>query len=115
MLMQDSNSLLQDLPDDSSLPSQETEARLLIEAFAALPDATYLFDSYRRLVRANSAAALMQGGEPLPGTACCEMFWHVEGADGCVVDRALQSLEKVEVEIQAPSEAKSSISIIVEP
>ena len=111
----DSNSLLQDLPDAASLPSQATEARMLIEAFAALPDAAYLFDSDRRLIRASSAAALMQGGEPLPGTACCEMFWHVEGADGCVVDRALQSLEQVEVEIQTPSEAKNSFSITVEP
>lgn len=115
MQTQDSNSLLQDLPDDSSLLSQETEGSLLTAAFATLPDAAYLFGSDRRLLRANGAAARLQSGEPLKGTACCEMFWHVAGAESCVVDRALQTLEKVEVEIQAASEDKSSIAIIVEP
>ena len=111
MQTQDSNSLLQDLPDNAPLLSRE----MLAAAFAALPDAAYLFGSDRRLVKANDAAALLQGGEPLPGTACCEMFWRVEGADGCVVDRALQTLEKVEVEIPGAAEGKHSISIIVEP
>ncbi|MGH9871247.1 MAG: PAS domain-containing sensor histidine kinase [Pyrinomonadaceae bacterium] len=115
MQTQDSNSLLQDLSDDSSLVSQETEGSLLKAAFATLPDAVYVFGSDRRLVRANDAAARLQGGEPLKGTACCEMFWHVEGADACIVDRALRTLERVEVEIQADSESKNSISIIVEP
>ena len=115
MPMQDSNSLLQDLPDHSPLLSKETEGSLLTAAFEALPDAAYLFGSDRRLVRANGAATQLQGGEPLPGTACCEMFWRVTGAGGCVVDRALQTREKVEVEIQAGSEDKNSISIIVEP
>ena len=106
--MQDSNILLQDLPDNAPLLSRE----MLAIAFAALPDAAYLFGSDRRLVKANDAAALLQGGEPLPGTACCEMFWRVEGAEGCVVDRTLQTLEKIEVEIQAD---KNAISLIVEP
>ena len=43
------------------------------------------------------------------------MFWHVEGADGCIVDRAMQTGEKVEVEILAGVEGQNSISIIVEP
>src|SRR6266849_1516836 len=43
------------------------------------------------------------------------MFWRVEGADGCVVDRAIESGEKVEVEIQSGPEQNLSISIIVEP
>ena len=115
MQLTHSNSLLQDLPDDSSLLSEETKERMLTAAFEALPDAVYLFGSDRRLVKANRAAALLQHGEPSKGIACCEMFWRVEGAEGCVVDRALQTLEKVEVEIQSGSEDKNSISIIVEP
>ncbi|MBC8030914.1 MAG: PAS domain S-box protein [Pyrinomonadaceae bacterium] len=43
------------------------------------------------------------------------MFWHVDGAAGCVVDRALESGEKVAVEIMAGADGNSSISIIVEP
>ena len=86
MQTQDSNILLQDLPDNSPKLSREIEGRILAAAFAALPDAAYLFGSDRRLIKANVAAALQ--GEQLPGAACCEMFWHVEGAEGCVVDRA---------------------------
>lgn len=112
---QPSSTLLQDIPDDSSLMSQETKGQLLIAAFAALPDAVYLFGGDRRLVKANGAAAQLQTDELLKGKACCDMFWHVEGADGCVVDRALQTREKVEVEILAGPEGKNSISIVVEP
>src|SRR6266550_4689584 len=57
----------------------------------------------------------VQGGELAIGKGCCEMFWHVEGADGCVVDRAIQTGEKVEVEILAGVQGESPISIIVEP
>ena len=87
---------------------------MLTAAFAALPDAAYLFGSNNRLIKTNGAAALLPGGRPLPGTKCCEMFWHVADADGCVVDRAMQTIGKVEVEIQI-AETGDSISIIVEP
>jgi PAS domain S-box-containing protein len=115
MQLTDSNSMLQDLPDDSSLLGEETKERMLAAAFEALPDAVYLFGSDRLLIKANSAAALLQHSEPSEGTACCEMFWHVEGAEGCVVDRALLTSEKVEVEIQTGSGVENSISIIVQP
>lgn len=115
MQLRHSNSLLPDLPEDSSQMSQQSKEPMLIEAFEALPDAVYLFGNDRRLVKANGAAARLQGGELRKGRVCCEMFWRVEGADGCVVDRALQTREKVEVEIQAGPEGKNSISIIVEP
>ena len=108
-----SDSLLQNCPEDSPL-SQQSQERVLVEAFEALPDAVYLFGFDRRLVKANQAAHL-QNGELLPGKACCEMFWRVEGADGCVVDRALQTREKVEVEILAGPGGEDSISIVVEP
>ena len=115
MLTQDSNSLIQALPDDSRPLSSVAEGSLLSAAFATLPDAVYLFGSDRRLIKANQAAKRLQAGELLPGTACCEMFWHVAGADSCVVDRALQTLQKVEVEIQLATDQKNSIAIIVEP
>jgi PAS domain S-box-containing protein len=115
MQLQHSNNLLQELAEDPSQKSQATKERLLVEAFEALPDAVYLFAGDRRLVKANGAAAQFHTGELLKGKACCEMFWHIEGADSCVVDRALQSREKVEVEILAGPEGNKSISIIVEP
>jgi PAS domain S-box-containing protein len=115
MQTQDSNSLLESLPDEPPLLAVEAEGSLLIAAFSTLPDAVYLFGNDRRLIRANSAAAHFQGGITSPGTTCCEMFWHIGGAETCVVDRALQTLEKVEVEIQASPDDKNSISIIVEP
>ncbi|MDQ6652947.1 MAG: PAS domain-containing protein [Acidobacteriota bacterium] len=89
--------------------------RMLMEAFDALPDAVYLFGSDSRLVRANAAADRLQPGDLVTGNVCCEMFWHVEGADGCVVDRALQTHEKVEVEILAGPQGSNSISLLVEP
>ncbi len=89
---------------------------MLSEAFESLPDAVYLFRDNGRLVKANAAAAQLQRGELTEGKACCEMFWRVEGAAaGCIVDRALQTREKVEVEILAGAEGRNSISIIVEP
>lgn len=100
------------MPDDS-LMSQETKA--FIAAFEALPDAVYLFGSDRRLLKANGAAARLHTDNPEKGKACCEMFWHVEGADECVVDRALETREKVEVEIQAGPEGRNSIALTVEP
>jgi PAS domain S-box-containing protein len=103
------------MPDDSSLMSQETKGHMLFAAFEVLPDAVYLFGNDRRLVKANNAATQLQSGALEKGRACCEMFWHVEGADECVVDRALKTREKVEVEIQAGPEGQSSISLIVEP
>ena len=112
---QHSNSLLQELPEDSSLTNLRANDRMLVAAFEALPDAVFLFGDDRLLVKANAAAAGLQDGELLKGRACCQMFWHVEGADGCVVDRALQTRARVEVEILAGPEGKNSISIIVEP
>lgn len=113
MQQQDSNTLLQDMPDDSIVMTQETKA--LIAAFEALPDAVYLFGGDRRLIKANSVAAHLHTDNLEKGQACCEMFWHIEGADECVVDRALQSHEKVEVEIQAGPEGQNSIALTVEP
>jgi PAS domain S-box-containing protein len=88
---------------------------MFIEAFGLLPDAAFLFAGDRRLIVANAAAAQLANGTLLNGSSCCKMFWHVEGAESCVVDRAIQTSERVEVEILAGAEANNSISIIVEP
>ncbi len=108
MQTQDSNTLVQDFFEGPL-------SLLLTAAFEALPDAAYLFGGDGRLLKANRAAALLPGGMPLPETTCCEMFWQGAGADGCVVDRAMQTRSKVEVEIQVASESVGSISITVEP
>ncbi len=113
--MQQPNRVISDLPADSSLSSQTADIATLLAAFEVLPDAVYMFAGDRQLIKANAAAARLQAGEPVRGTLCCEMFWRVEGADGCVVDRALQLREKVEVEIQFGSEPTTSISIVVVP
>jgi PAS domain S-box-containing protein len=115
MPIQSPNSLLEDSPDAPALVSDDTAQRLITAAFKFLPDAVYLFGGDRRLLKTNDAAALLQGVDSPNGTACCEMFWRVEGADGCVVDRALEADEKVEVEIQTGPEGQNSISIIVQP
>src|SRR5882672_1104833 len=107
------STLLQDMPDESSLLIQETNAPMFMAAFEALPDAVYLFGSDRRLVKANVAAT--QLGTLEKGKRCCEMFWHVEGAAECIDDRALNTREKVEVEIQGGAEDQNAISLIVEP
>ena len=101
---------------DSSLLLQAGASEIIDAAFDALPDPIYVFDHARLLSRCNRAATTQGLDENLQvGRRCCDMFWHVEGAAACVVDRALQSRERVEVEILAGPEGKNSISIIVEP
>jgi PAS domain S-box-containing protein len=109
------NNLLQELTEDSSLMNRRPQDRMFSKAFDLLPDAVFLFDGDHGLVGANAAAEQLANGKLLDGTACCEMFWHLEGAEGCVVDRAMQTCAKVEVEILAGVEGNNSISIIVEP
>jgi PAS domain S-box-containing protein len=95
--------------------TQQSKERVFDIAFEALADAVYLFGADRRLLRANGAAMQLQGGDLREGKPCCEMFWRVDGDDGCVVDRAMQTCEKVSVEIHAGSEGKSPLAITVEP
>jgi PAS domain S-box-containing protein len=107
-----SNSLLHDL--EESAPTDLRNEGMFRAAFELLPDAVFLFANGRNLVHANPAAALLDSGELLIGRHCCEMFWYDKGADGCVVDRAIQNGERVEVEIQTGTDGEKSISIIVE-
>ncbi|MEP6742026.1 MAG: PAS domain-containing protein [bacterium] len=108
-------SLLEASPEESLLVAQPKSDQMLGHAFDALPDGAFLFGSDRSLIKGNANAAQLQSGDLAAGRLCCEMFWRVEGADGCVVDRAIESGEKVEVEIQSGSEQSNSISIIVAP
>lgn len=109
------NNLLPNPTADTSSPSQWPQDRMSIKAFDLWPDAAFLFSGDRRLIVANAAATQLVDGSLLEGSPCCEMFWHVEGGVGCVVDRAMQANERIEVEIQAGADAVKSISIIVEP
>ncbi|HKP47207.1 MAG TPA: ATP-binding protein [Pyrinomonadaceae bacterium] len=102
-------------PEASAFVENRQTESLLDSAFSALPDGVFLFGADRRLLRANQLASRLQR-EPLEaGRRCCEMFWRVEGADACVVDRAIDSGEKVEVEIQSGPDQNDAIAIIVEP
>ena len=111
--MQDSQP--QNSPEDPGSMSQQDTDSLLKCAFDGFPDAAYLFGSDRRLLSSNRAAGELGKSGSQAGKRCCEMFWHLEGADGCVVDRAIQTGERVIVEVLGGSEGKSPISIIVEP
>ncbi len=108
-------SLLEALPEDSPPVSQGTVEQMLEYAFNILPDGAFLFGSDRRLIKWNASAAQLQSDDLSAGRLCCEMFWSVEGANACVVDRAIESGEKVEVEIQSGAGEGLSISITVEP
>jgi len=103
------------LPERPAAPVEPILDSTLLAAFDAFPDAAYLFGSDRSLSRANRAADELEKGRAPRGRTCCEMFWHVEGADGCVVDRALETGERVAVEVLGGAEGNRPISIIVEP
>ena len=88
---------------------------MLLNAFDSFPEAAYLFGEDLRLTRANRAAAELEDGGLALGKSCCQMFWHDEGAEGCVVDRALRTAQKVTVEVLAGAHGSRPISITVEP
>ena len=108
-------SLSTDLIEQSPEMRLAVPAQMLVDAFDLLPDASFVFDSNRKLVRANAAATQLETQELSTGRPCCEMFWHVEGADSCVVDRSVETGERVEVEILAGADGDRSIAIIVQP
>lgn len=68
----------------------------------ALPEALYLFNADKRLVRVNQAGSRLENRSSaleLQGQRCCEMLWGVNGATECVVDRALARDEPAEIEL----------------
>ena len=102
-------------PSVDSSAGPRLQEMILRRAFDALPDAAFLFAGDGRMVQANLASSKLAGFNPDLVTRCCQMFWYVEGADGCVVDRAIKSNERVEVEISGGAEGDKSFFIIVEP
>ena len=90
---------------------------LLDAAFDALPDGLYLFDAKHRLSRINPAGARLEAIEAtqLTGRRCCEMFWRVSDSSECIVDRAIQSGEPVEVELLAGTYGDRPTLVIVIP
>ncbi|HEX8922713.1 MAG TPA: PAS domain-containing protein, partial [Pyrinomonadaceae bacterium] len=103
MLMEHTDFSSIDTVGNSLLPAQPDSSEILSAAMLALPDAFYLFDAEKHLSRTNRAGALLENmdAEALMGRRCCEMFWRVEDAPECLVERALAGGEKVEVEILA--------------
>ncbi|MBD0372179.1 MAG: PAS domain-containing protein [Pyrinomonadaceae bacterium] len=101
---------------------QSADANLLTNdewqaTFDALPEAVFLFDEAKRLSRANRAGALLEQVDTgaTRGARCCEMFWHAEGAEECVVDRSVASGEVVEVEMLCGPQADRPTLITVLP
>src|SRR5258706_3697304 len=93
-------------------------SRAALEAvFEVLPDAIYLFDQQRHLIRFNLAASALYGGrsEPRAGMRCCDMFWHVGENEQCVVDRAMESLGRVEVELLGGANGDQPILLTAQP
>jgi PAS domain S-box-containing protein len=106
-----------DTVDDLLSPVETDTAAILSAALLALPDAFYLFDADKLLSRMNGAGALLENAEAetLIGRRCCEMFWRVEDAPECLVERALASGEKIEVEIMAGEQADHPTLLMVIP
>lgn len=109
------NSLSGDSSEQSPSMNLSPQSQMMVDAFDLLPAAAFLFDGDRRLIRANAASAQLETRELTNGRPCCDMFWNVEEADGCVVDRATETGEKVEVEILAGPDGSQSILITVQP
>jgi PAS domain S-box-containing protein len=95
-------------PEISAAPDRYGTGKLIdprSTVFAAvmdtLPEGIYLFDAKKELVRINQAATYLErrASAELEGHSCCSMMWKVKGQKGCVVDRALERGEPVEVEI----------------
>src|SRR5688572_17909599 len=107
---------LSESAEDSPPPRLPWNESMPLEVFDALPDAAYLFGTDRHLWRANKAGRKLAADDsPMEAPTCCQMFWHSEGSDSCVVDRALNNLEKVEVELQIGPEGDTSVNILVQP
>jgi PAS domain S-box-containing protein len=94
-------------------PKTELSAELLVRLLQAATNSLFLFDNDKRLIFANEKAEELQAtvSRLRVGARCCEMLWNSEGAEGCVVDRALQNELKLEFEIPG----SKPLSIQVQP
>ncbi len=107
-------------PRDSVRASHSANATA-VDIFAGLSDGfpygIFAFVKHGRLTTANHIGTLLQdrNAGPLIGKSCCEMFWREPGSENCVVDRALKTGERVEVEILAGDASRKPIRVIVQP
>jgi PAS domain S-box-containing protein len=101
--LMDINPEIAQILDAAGKNSKSVNARTA--AFAAvmdaLPEALYLFNSDKRLVRVNNAGTRLENRAAieLDGQRCCDMLWAVGGGKDCVVDRALERDEPAEIEL----------------
>ena len=94
-----------------------TVGREWAATFDALPEGAFLFDEGGRLSRINRAGALLENSQvdSLYGLRCCEMFWRVEGATECAVDRAQALGETVQVEMMTGTNSDRPVLVTVVP
>ncbi|MGB7925808.1 MAG: PAS domain-containing protein, partial [Pyrinomonadaceae bacterium] len=86
--------------------------------FDALPEGAFLFDAKGRLSRINRAGVLLENSQAASldeGIRCCDMFWRVEGAAECAVERAQALGETLEVEMATSGNAQHSVLVHVVP
>lgn len=103
-----------DKNDASPIDSGETA--LLAASFEASPDAIYLFSGGRLAMLNNAAVELHLGAESqIAGKSCCEMFWANGSSESCVVDRAIETAERLEVEIPDGPDCNKPVLLIVQP
>jgi len=101
------------MPVDSHSLSDD----LLRRALLAVADGLFLFDSQKLLTFANAQAEALQSNisRLRLGTRCCDMFWQAGERGSCVVDRALDTGQKVEIELPANASFKTPVFITVQP
>jgi PAS domain S-box-containing protein len=93
------------------------QAREWEATFDALPEGAFLFNATGRLSRINRAGALLEDAEAasLDSRRCCDMFWRVEGATECAVERAQAIGETVELEMLTGIKADRPVLVHVVP
>src|SRR6266496_1569148 len=108
---------LASLPSNESNGSSRMPGEILQEALLAMSDGIFLFDREKRLLLVNSQGEFLQAGGqlPLPGTSCCQMFWQAGEGKTCVVDRALESHQRVSFEVLIVGGLESPVLVTVQP
>ncbi len=101
----------------SSVDGEASVDTLLLRALEALPDAFYLFGPDNKVCQNNAAARKLQSqnDESLLGRSCCEMFWRPEGVEQCIVDRAGEAGETVEIEMLVGTEDALPVRVSAYP
>lgn len=111
----DQPNLNRESPSQGIETPSDNAMSVMLAAFEAVPDALYLFDPQKFLLRTNQPGRLFQNGECTPGMSCCQLFWREEGSDTCIVDRAIETGDRVEVEVQGGPDGERPVALIVQP